>query len=818
MPDNLNILPEDNLEIVDELRQGPFPNDPAMMLCTNISRELFAYYASMEPCQPSKSQLIDCKFPTRQQGDRVRSFHDKYYFKEITPGNFVKRNWLSYSPSSDSVFCIVCKLFGLPSSKHDQFTKHGANDWRHISFKIKIHESTPEHLQSEMRRVMYSSQTRADVQLLSTSNSQVAENREVVKLIFESLLYLARQNIAFRGHDESWSSLNQGNFIELVKFLAKHNPLLSVHLSKMKNSNKNRLTFLSNVSQNKMLNIMGETVREDILKRVKKAGVFSIIIDTTTDVFNLEQFSLVLRFVNNEGQVEERLVAMKETKDASGLGMFNVFCDICNKYDINWETNLCAQSYDGAASMQGKYSGVRSYVHEKNPNAIYVWCFAHILNLVVVDTCDSCVSAKNFFGDVQCLITFMRARKRTAIFVEQQKKCYPSERPSRMKNFSSTRWTSHHHTISVIKNKFLSILKTLEELNLKEDRDTSTTALNLYKSITTFNFILILHLMENIFSCTTPLSLYLQSPNIDFIQAITMVDVCTKKLSNLRDNQVFNNLLDQTKHFADEIGLVECQLPETRIRRRKMMPGEIAADEIITNPNERFKIEVFYVLLDKINTSIVNRYQGAREILSDLSLLTFDRLNMTRKGAEMPEDNFISLTNWIPCLNINNLKMEYSIFASSFMKLYNNMNLDNIHSKNESTFENVSDDSDSENEINSDCHSSENVTGNNIEIRKKLSATEILKMLCTFNLVTAFPNLFIVYKYSCTIPVTSVSSERSFSKLKIIKTRLRSTMKQNRLESLILLSSEKDINIDFEEIINKYALTSSVLQNNLMFK
>lgn len=91
-------------------------------------------------------------------------------------------------------------------------------------------------------------------------------------------------------------------------------------------------------------------------------------------------------------------------------------------------------------------------------------------------------------------------------------------------------------------------------------------------------------------------------------------------------------------------------------------------------------------------------------------------------------------------------------------------------------------------------------------------------MLCSFNLVTAFPNLFIVYKYLCTIPATSISSERSFSKLKIIKTILRSTMKQNRLESLILLSCEKDININFEEIINKYALTSSVLQNNLTFK
>lgn len=47
------------------------------------------------------------------------------------------------------------------------------------------------------------------------------------------------------------------------------------------------------------------------------------------------------------------LTAMKVAHDSTGLGMFNVFCDICIKYNIHWETKLCAQSYDGAASMQG---------------------------------------------------------------------------------------------------------------------------------------------------------------------------------------------------------------------------------------------------------------------------------------------------------------------------------------------------------------------------------------------------------------------------------------------------------------------------------
>ena len=54
-----------------------------------------------------------------------------------------------------------------------------------------------------------------------------------------------------------------------------------------------------------------------------------------------------------------------------------------------------------------------------------------------------------------------------------------------------------------------------------------------------------------------------------------------------------------------------------------------------------------------------------------------------------------------------------------------------------------------------------------------------------------------------TIPVTVASGERSFSKMKLIKTYLRSTMLQDRLSSLGTLSIEKNIaeNLDFSTLI-----------------
>nr|XP_047137596.1 uncharacterized protein LOC124814089 [Hydra vulgaris] len=84
-----------------------------------------------------------------------------------------------------------------------------------------------------------------------------------------------------------------------------------------------------------------------------------------------------------------------------------------------------------------------------------------------------------------------------------------------------------------------------------------------------------------------------------------------------------------------------------------------------------------------------------------------------------------------------------------------------------------------------------------------------------------YPNLVIALRIILTSPVTVASAERSFSKLKLIKTFHRSTMVDERLSSLAMLSIENEVarKLSYEGLINKFARSKeSVLQEDRFIK
>lgn len=62
--------------------------------------------------------------------------------------------------------------------------------------------------------------------------------------------------------------------------------------------------------------------------------------------------------------------------------------------------NIRGQGYDGAANMSGIYSGVQARILKVVPNAIYVHCAAHNLNLILNDSVKNVLEIRNFFDFV----------------------------------------------------------------------------------------------------------------------------------------------------------------------------------------------------------------------------------------------------------------------------------------------------------------------------------------------------------------------------------------------------------------------------------
>ena len=90
---------------------------------------------------------------------------------------------------------------------------------------------------------------------------------------------------------------------------------------------------------------------------------------------------------------------------------------------------------------------------------------------------------------------------------------------------------------------------------------------------------------------------------------------------------------------------------------------------------------------------------------------------------------------------------------------------------------------------------------------RNATAFDVLQWLAKSCLLDSTPYICLCLKLCLTVVVSIASCERSFSKLKMIKSYLRSTMSDDRLSALSILSIEGDYvqRLDFEDIIANFA-------------
>jgi hypothetical protein len=178
--------------------------------------------------------------------------------------------------------------------------------------------------------------------------------------IIDIIRFLARQNISFRGHDESC-----GNFLELVHFTAKYNPPLQMWLD----NHPQNVSWLSPEIQNDLIHLLAVEVVLTIANECQ-GRCFSIMCDEVSDRSNNELLSVVVRYVLDSRVVNEALIALIKVKSTTGANLCDVIvkCLLDTHFDMHF---IIAQCYDGASNMSGHYNGVQALLKvecaDRNP-------------------------------------------------------------------------------------------------------------------------------------------------------------------------------------------------------------------------------------------------------------------------------------------------------------------------------------------------------------------------------------------------------------------------------------------------------------------
>ena len=190
--------------------------------------------------------------------------------------------------------------------------------------------------------------------------------------------------------------------------------------------------------------------------------------------------------------------------------------------------------------MAGSVRGTATLITTQYPQALYLHCASHSLNLVVVKSLEV-TSVRNMMGVVDRVSVFLAAHpKRQRALQKSIAETQPESTVSKLKDLCRTKWIQHIDAQHIFQTLYISIVSCMERIcadgpNLWSS-DSLTDARSLQLAVTATEFIWSLVVTNSCLKYLQALTSNLQAEAKDIVKAVQEISSVRAALHNARSN------------------------------------------------------------------------------------------------------------------------------------------------------------------------------------------------------------------------------------------------------------------------------------------